>query len=83
MTDPIETEIAEAIRDARSVMEEAAHHIRVQHAAIEALRADRAALRRALHEVAYCLNALEVQPSSMTKSTADVLVQLNLGGFND
>jgi hypothetical protein len=52
-------------------------------AEIERLREDRAQLRRALHETAYCLNSLEVLPSAMTKTTADTIVQLNLGGFND
>jgi hypothetical protein len=47
------------------------------------LRNDRAQLRRALHETAYVLNSLEVAPSTMTKATADTIVQLNLGGFND
>lgn len=47
------------------------------------LREDRAQLRRALHETAYLLNSLEVAPSTMTKATADTIVQLNLGGFND
>lgn len=71
--------IAESIR----MMDEAAHRLNSQQATIQALRQDRAELRRALHEVAYCLNALDVPPSSMTKSTADTLVRLNLGGFND
>jgi hypothetical protein len=50
---------------------------------IESLREERAQLRRALHETAYMLNSLEVLPSTMTKATADTIVQLNLGGFND
>ncbi len=50
---------------------------------IESLREERAQLRRALHETAYVLNSLEVAPSAMTKATADTIVQLNLGGFND
>ncbi len=50
---------------------------------LERLREDRAQLRRALHETAYCLHSLEVAPSTMTKATADTIVQLNLGGFND
>jgi hypothetical protein len=50
---------------------------------IETLRQDRAELRRALYEVSYMLNSLEVLPSAMTKTTSDTLVRLNLGGFND
>jgi hypothetical protein len=50
---------------------------------LDRLREERAQLRRALHEVAYVLNSLEVAPSTMTKATADTIVQLNLGGFND
>jgi chromosome segregation ATPase len=50
---------------------------------IDSLREERAQLRRALHETAYCLNSLDVAPSTMTKATADTIVQLNLGGFND
>jgi hypothetical protein len=50
---------------------------------LERLREERAQLRRALHETAYMLNSLEVAPSTMTKATADTIVQLNLGGFND
>ncbi len=50
---------------------------------IETLRQDRAELRRALHELSYMLNSLEVLPSAMTKTTSDTLVRLNLGGFND
>lgn len=85
MTDPIENmaDLKEAMRAARIAMDEAAHHIRVQDSTIEALRADRAELRRALYEVSYCLNSFDVPPSAMTKATADALVRLNLGGFND
>jgi hypothetical protein len=50
---------------------------------LERMREERAQLRRALHETAYMLNSLEVAPSTMTKATADTIVQLNLGGFND
>jgi hypothetical protein len=50
---------------------------------VEQLRQDRAELRRALYETAYCLTSLDVVPSAMTKTTADTLVRLNLGGFND
>ena len=71
--------IAEGIR----MMDEAAHRLNIQQATIEALQQDRAELRKALYELSYCLTALEVPPSSMTKSTADTLVRLNLGGFND
>ena len=51
--------------------------------AIAQLRQDRAELRKALYECAYCLNSLDVAPSAMTKSTSDTLVRMNLGGFND
>jgi hypothetical protein len=50
---------------------------------VNKLREDRDQLRRALHETAYCLHSLDVAPSTMTKATADTIVQLNLGGFND
>jgi hypothetical protein len=50
---------------------------------IDRLRKEREQLRRALHEVSYVLNSLDVAPSAMTKATADTIVQLNLGGFND
>lgn len=73
----------EVIRKASQAMETATHHIAVQEAEIERLRLERAQLRRALHEVTYCLSAMEIQPSAMTKTTADTIVQLNLGGFND
>ena len=71
------------IAEATRTMDEAAHRLNVQEAIITALRQDRAELRRALYEVNYCLAALEVPVSSMTKTTADTLVRLNLGGFND
>ena len=64
-------------------MDHAAHTINVLTALVEQLRTDRAELRKALYECAYCLNSLEVSPSAMTKTTADTLVRLNLGGFND
>jgi len=79
MTDDIE----KAAREAGEVMDRAAAYITAQANAIERLRVERAQLRRALYECAYCLNSLEVPPSAMTKTTADTLVQLNLGGFND
>jgi regulator of replication initiation timing len=75
--------LAHVIREATAAMEEATHSIQAMVAEIERLREDRAQLRRALHETAYCLNSLEVLPSAMTKATADTIVQLNLGGFND
>jgi len=71
------------IADGIRMMDEAAHLINVQQATITTLREDRAELRRALYEVSYCMTALEVAPSAMTKTTADTLVRLNLGGFND
>jgi len=79
MTDDIE----KAAREASEVMDKAAAYITAQANAIERLRLERAQLRRALYECAYCLNSLEVAPSAMTKTTADTIVQLNLGGFND
>lgn len=79
MTDDIE----KAAREASEVMDKAAAYITAQANAIERLRLERDQLRRALYECAYCLNSLEVPPSAMTKTTADTLVQLNLGGFND
>lgn len=79
MTDPIER----AVTEAKQIMDHAADLIlRMKHD-IERLREDRAELRRALHETAYCLNSLDVPPSAMTKTTADTIVRLNLGGFND
>ena len=63
--------------------EQASQEIHALCSAIDRLREDRAQLRRALHETAYCLNSLDVAPSAMTKATADTIVQLNLGGFND
>ena len=79
MTDDIER----AAREAGEVMDQAAAYITAQANAIERLRLERDQLRRALYECAYCLNSLEVAPSAMTKTTADTIVQLNLGGFND
>ena len=79
MTDDIE----KAATEAGEVMDKAAAYITAQANAIERLRLERAQLRRALYECAYCLNSLDVPPSAMTKTTADTLVQLNLGGFND
>jgi hypothetical protein len=79
MTDDIE----KAAREAGEVMDKAAAYITAQANAIERLRLERDQLRRALYECAYCLNSLDVPPSAMTKTTADTLVQLNLGGFND
>ena len=76
-------DLLNAIRQATQAMETATHHIAVLEAEIERLRLERAQLRRALHEVTYCLSAMEIQPSAMTKTTADTIVQLNLGGFND
>ena len=79
MTDDIER----AAREAGEVMDKAAAYITSQANAIERLRLERDQLRRALYECAYCLNSLDVAPSAMTKTTADTIVQLNLGGFND
>ncbi len=74
---------AHFIREATMAMDHAAHTMTVLTTIVEQLRADRAELRKALYETAYCLQSLEVAPSAMTKATADTLVRLNLGGFND
>jgi len=79
MTDPIDR----AVTEAKEIMDHAADLILRMKLNIEQLRQDRAELRRALHETAYCLNSLDVAPSAMTKTTADTIVRLNLGGFND
>jgi len=79
MPDPIER----AVTEAKEIMDHAADLILRMKNDIERLREDRAELRRALYETAYCLNSLDVTPSAMTKTTADTLVRLNLGGFND
>jgi hypothetical protein len=79
MTDDID----EMRRKIAEVIDAAASYIVSQAHQIETLRQDRAELRRALHEVSYMLNSLEVLPSAMTKTTSDTLVRLNLGGFND
>lgn len=79
MTDPIDR----AVTEAKEIMDHAADLILRMKLDIEQLRQDRAELRRALHETAYCLNSLDVAPSAMTKTTADTIVRLNLGGFND
>lgn len=79
MTDPIER----AVTEAKEIMDHAADLILRMKNDIERLRQDRAELRRALYETAYCLNSLDVTPSAMTKTTADTIVRLNLGGFND
>jgi len=75
--------IAEVIREATVQMTEATSRIQALVAEIERLRLERDQLRRALYETSYCLHSLDVMPSAMTKTTADTLVQLNLGGFND
>lgn len=77
MTDPIDS-----ISD-ENYAEIAAKLIQRLGMIMTRLRQDRAELRRALHETAYCLNSLDVAPSAMTKTTADTIVRLNLGGFND
>ena len=79
MTDDID----DNIKKITEVIDAAAKYIASQANAIERLRQERDQLRRALYECAYCLNSLEVAPSAMTKTTADTIVQLNLGGFND
>ena len=82
MTEDVEG-MRSALHNAIRAMDEAGHVLNTQRAEIERLRLERAQLRRALYELNYCLNAMEVQPSAMTKTTADTLVQLNLGGFDD
>jgi len=77
------TDSIDPIRDATLALEEATTRIIAMAHAIAQLRQDRAELRKALYECAYCLTSLEVSPSAMTKTTADTLVRLNLGGFND
>ena len=78
MTDDIDP-----IRDATLALEDATTRIIAMAHEIARLREDRSELRKALHECAYCLNSLEIAPSAMTKTTANTLVRLNLGGFND
>ena len=75
--------LAHVLREATAAMEQAAHQIQTLVADIQRLRLERDVLRRALYECAYCLHSLDVMPSAMTKTTADTIVQLNLGGFND
>jgi len=75
--------VAHVMREAAAAMEQATHQIQRLVAEIERLRLERDQLRRALYECAYCLNSLDIAPSAMTKTTADTIVQLNLGGFND
>lgn len=75
MTDPIDPD--------RELMLQAADLLTNLSRIVEELRQDRAELRRALYETAYCLSSLDVAPSAMTKTTADTLIRLNLGGFND
>lgn len=79
MTDHIDR----AVEEAKEIMNHAADLLLRMKNDIERLRQDRAELRRALYETAYCLNSLDVAPSAMTKTTADTIVRLNLGGFND
>jgi len=75
MTDPIDPDT--------ELMNRASEVILSLSRLVEQLRQDRAELRRALYETAYCLTSLDVVPSAMTKTTADTLIRLNLGGFND
>lgn len=75
--------LAHVLREATAAIEQATHQIQTLVAEIERLRLERDVLRRALYECAYCLHSLDVMPSAMTKTTADTIVQLNLGGFND
>jgi hypothetical protein len=75
--------LTKLMREYNAFEEQASQEIHALCSAIDRLREERAQLRRALHETAYMLNSLEVLPSTMTKATADTIVQLNLGGFND
>jgi hypothetical protein len=75
--------LTKLMREYNAFEEQASQEIHALCSAIDRLREERAQLRRALHETAYCLNSLDVAPSTMTKATADTIVQLNLGGFND
>lgn len=77
------TDSIDPIREATLALEDATTRIIAMAHAIAQLRQDRAELRKALYECAYCLNSLDVAPSAMTKSTSDTLVRMNLGGFND
>ena len=84
MPDDIESdEAAHLLREVTMAMDHAAHTVNLLNAIVEQLRADRAELRKALYETSYCLNSLDVAPSAMTKTTADTLVRLNLGSYND
>ena len=84
MPDAIEFQLLqEDVKRLKRSQHEAFELIASMRREIDSLREERAQLRRALHETAYVLNSLEVAPSTMTKATADTIVQLNLGGFND
>ena len=84
MPDAIEFQLLqEDVKRLNNSREQAIETIVNMQKQMNRLREDRAQLRRALHETAYCLNSLDVAPSTMTKATADTIVQLNLGGFND
>jgi len=84
MPDAIEFQLLqEDVKRLNNSREQAIETIVNMQKQMNRLREDRAQLRRALHETAYVLNSLEVLPSTMTKATADTIVQLNLGGFND
>jgi hypothetical protein len=84
MPDAIEFQLLqEDVKRLKRSQHEAFELIASMRREIDSLREERAQLRRALHETAYCLNSLDVAPSTMTKATADTIVQLNLGGFND
>jgi len=84
MPDAIEFQLLqEDVKRLKRSQHEAFELIASMRREIDSVREERAQLRRALHETAYVLNSLEVLPSTMTKATADTIVQLNLGGFND
>ena len=84
MTDNIEFQLLqEDVKRLRRSQDQAIQTIVSMKLELDSLREERAQLRRALYETAYCLNSLDVAPSAMTKATADTIVQLNLGGFND
>jgi hypothetical protein len=76
-------EMAAFVDGAVTALDDASHHIKKLSALVEHLRSERDQLRRALYETSYCLTSLDITPSALTKSTADTLVQMNLGGFCD
>ncbi len=66
MTDPIDPDT--------ELMNRASEVILSLSRLVEQLRQDRAELRRALYETAYCLTSLDVVPSAMTKKKSQRLL---------